>query len=97
MKSRALIRVKGIVQGVGYRSWIARKAKALNLHGFVRNEPDGSVYIIVEGERDSIEKLIKLCWEGPTLAKVNSVEVEWEEYKGEFKDFEVRYSIYELP
>jgi acylphosphatase len=97
MKTRASIKITGIVQGVGFRSWVARKAKSLNLHGYVKNEPDGSVYIVVEGEKDMIERLIELCWKGPTLAKVSNVEVQWNSYKGEFNDFEIRYSDYELP
>ena len=97
MKARASIKITGIVQGVGFRSWVARKARSLGLVGFVKNEPDGSVYIVVEGDKQAIDSLIKMCWKGPTLAKVDNVYVTWESFKGEFKDFEIKYSSYELP
>ncbi len=97
MKRRAVIRVYGDVQGVGYRSWTARRAKRLGLTGFVRNEPDGSVLIIAEGEEEAISRLVEECKRGPLLARVERVDVEWQEYRGEFGDFEIGYREYELP
>jgi acylphosphatase len=97
MKRRAVIRVYGEVQGVGFRSWTARRAQRAGLSGYVRNEPDGSVLIVVEGEEESIARLIEECRKGPPLARVERVDVEWQEYRGEFQDFEIRYRDYELP
>jgi acylphosphatase len=91
MKARANIKVIGRVQGVYYRSTTREVAIELGLTGWVRNVPDGSVEIVVEGEKEKIEELIKWCRKGPPLAIVKNLEIKWEEYKNEFKSFEVRY------
>lgn len=70
------IRITGKVQGVWYRGSTKRKAEELGLKGFVRNQPDGSVYAEVEGEEANLKSLIKWCKEGPPLAKVETVLVE---------------------
>jgi len=97
MMARATIRVYGEVQGVGFRAWVARKAVRLGLKGYVENQPDGSLLVVVEGERGKIEELVEECRRGPPLSRVESVEVEWGSYLGEFEDFEVRWSELELP
>jgi len=91
MKTRAHIKVTGRVQGVYFRSTAREVAMEMGITGWVRNVPDGSVEIVAEGEKEKIEKFIKWCWKGPPLAIVENVEVKWEEYKNEFKSFEVRY------
>ena len=71
------IKVSGRVQGVFFRVSTQREASRLGLAGFVRNEPDGSVYIEVEGEQDVIDKL--LTWlrkGGPPQGMVNEVDLE---------------------
>ena len=88
---RAVIRVYGLVQGVGFRSWVLRRARRLGLRGFVRNELDGSVLIVAEGDEESIKRLAEECWRGPPLASVERVDVEWSEYRGEFDDFVIEY------
>lgn len=91
MLSRARIKVSGRVQGVYYRATTCDVARKLGLKGWVRNCEDGSVEIVAEGEKSSIEELVKWCWKGPPAAVVKNVEVKWEEYKNEFNDFRVRY------
>lgn len=91
MKKRARIKVYGRVQGVYYRSTARDVARELGLTGWVRNLPDGSVEAVVEGEEEAVKKFIEWCRKGPPLAVVKNLEVEWEEYKNEFKTFEVRY------
>lgn len=91
MKKRVIVLVSGSVQGVFYRSETLQKAKELNLTGFVKNEPDGRVKIIAEGVERHLEKLIEWIKQGPTLAKVDKIEVKWDKDKGEFKDFKIVY------
>ncbi|MGQ9853407.1 MAG: acylphosphatase [Candidatus Oleimicrobiaceae bacterium] len=91
MKVRATIIVKGMVQGVGFRYYAYRHAKALGLQGYVRNMWDGSVTSEVEGERGMVEEYIKALTVGPRLASVRDVDVKWEEYSGEFTDFEIAF------
>ncbi|MGC9209325.1 MAG: acylphosphatase [Nitrososphaeria archaeon] len=87
MKARAEIRVSGLVQGVGYRAFAKSAGERLGLSGYAENMPDGTVKIVVEGERESIERFIQECRRGPPLAEVEDVQVKWEEYKGEFTGF----------
>ena len=89
MKKRAHIFVYGIVQGVGFRMFTYKIAKNLGLKGFVRNLQDGRVEIVVEGEEERIRELIRNVEKGPPLARVDKLSIEWEEYKGEFKDFRI--------
>jgi len=59
--------------------------------GWVRNLPDGRVEAVFEGEKEDVERLIEFCHRGPPLARVEKVEVFWEEYKGEFEDFKLAF------
>jgi len=90
-KIRTHIFVSGRVQGVFFRSHTAEKARELELTGWVRNLEDGRVEAVFEGEKEKIEKIIEWAKKGPTFARVDDVEIEWQDYKGEFKDFEIRY------
>jgi len=94
MKARARIVVSGRVQGVFFRDHTRRWASSLNLTGWVRNLSDGRVEALAEGDKEDIEKLAAKLQEGPPLAHVDNVEVEWEDYKGDFKDFRITYSDY---
>jgi len=71
--TRSAITVSGRVQGVGYRMWTLYQARNLNVTGFVRNRPDGSVYIEAEGEPEGIAELIRVCHQGPPRSDVSEV------------------------
>ncbi|MCB0583490.1 MAG: acylphosphatase [Phaeodactylibacter sp.] len=68
--------IRGQVQGVWYRASARRKAVDLGLCGFVRNEPDGSVYAEAEGEEPLLQAFVQWCKEGPEMAQVEQVKVE---------------------
>lgn len=91
-KVRAHIFVKGRVQGVGFRWFVEDEANARGLTGWVRNLWDGRVEAMVEGYRDVIEDLIRALEAAPLPAIVSRVEVEYEEFRGEFHDFRIRFS-----
>lgn len=88
---RAKIIVNGSVQGVGYRYFVMRLAKSLNVNGFIKNLFSGEVFAEVEGDSSLIQELIKQMKIGPSHAYVKDCFVEWEDYKSEFKNFEIRY------
>ena len=67
--------VHGRVQGVFYRGWAVDAARALGLRGWVRNRRDGTVDMLVAGERDGVERMVALCGQGPPAARVDRVEV----------------------
>lgn len=69
------IRVMGRVQGVFFRASTREVASNLQLRGFVRNEPDGSVYIEAEGTDEALEKFVAWCRQGPPHAIVSDVVV----------------------
>ena len=72
-RQRQRFRVEGRVQGVGFRAWAVRQARALSLAGVVRNEADGSVEVEAEGTAEALGRLEQSLHEGPTFARVRSV------------------------
>lgn len=84
------ILVWGKVQGVFYRASTKSKADSLNLIGFVKNEPDGTVLINASGESHNIKKLIEWCWKGSEFSKVEKVEVQDLENFPDKHGFEIR-------
>jgi acylphosphatase len=68
------LRIKGRVQGVGYRAWLEREARSRGLRGWVRNRRDGTVEALLIGEDDAVEAVIAACTRGPRLAKVTGIE-----------------------
>ena len=89
MEQRAVILVRGRVQGVYFRASAAQKAAELGVRGHVENLADGNVRIIAEGETGNLEKLIEWCGEGPPGAKVESVGCKWLPPEGGFTDFRI--------
>lgn len=71
-----LARVKGRVQGVGYRDACVREARRLGLQGWVRNRVDGSVEALFEGSAAQLEAMAAWLHRGPPLARVDAVD--WE-------------------
>ena len=91
MDVRAHIIVCGIVQGVGYRYFVMRQARRMELTGWVKNLPSGDVEIDVEGPRGLIESLIKELWTGNAWATVRNVDVRWDRYAGQYTGFDVAF------
>lgn len=86
---RRRLRVHGDVQGVFFRDSVRRRASELGVSGWASNEPDGSVEVVAEGERDAVEALASFCAEGPPRASVERVDSSDEEPEG-LSGFEVR-------
>ena len=70
MKEAVILNVYGKVQGVGFRFYTQKKAAELDISGYVKNMPDGSVYIEAEGESNQLEIFINWCETGPSWARV---------------------------
>ena len=83
--------VSGRVQGVGFRYFTQDIAKSLNIKGFVRNLPDGTVEVYAQADKKSLEKFLEYLKKGPPLAKVENIKYEFLDKEGGFKDFEIRY------
>jgi acylphosphatase len=66
--------VRGRVQGVGFRAFVAHEARKLQLGGWVRNRRDGSVEAVFAGAAERVETMIEACRSGPMLSHVHTVE-----------------------
>ncbi len=86
---RVRLKIEGRVQGVFFRASTMEEAIRLDLKGWVRNCPDGSVEAVAEGARKEIDALVDWCNQGPPGARVHNVLLQWEDYKGEFQDFRI--------
>ena len=68
------LKIEGRVQGIGFRRWAVVKAMEIGgISGWVRNEDDGSVEILMRGEDDNINAMIQACYDGPMFARVDKV------------------------
>ncbi len=67
------VRIRGRVQGVGYRDWMMREANRLGVQGWVRNRADGSVEALVAGDAAAVGALLTACRAGPALAWVDDI------------------------
>ena len=81
------ITVQGRVQGVFFRAATRRLARQLDLTGWVRNRSDGSVEVLAEGRRDTLEQLLDWCRRGPSGARVTAVRAAWQAASGRWTDF----------
>ena len=81
--------VSGRVQGVGFRRYVRGWARKLALDGWVRNEADGTVRLVAEGDRAALDRLVRLLWGGPPHADVAGVEATWRPAAGGLDGFEV--------
>jgi len=90
-EARAHVIFRGKVQGVFFRANTEGRARELGLKGWVRNLPDGSVESVFEGPREAIKKAIEWCKSSQPHARVTDADIDWEDYRGEFSSFEVRY------
>ena len=81
--------IKGDVQGVGFRFFMIRRAQELGLTGWVKNRDDGVVEFVAEGMRRDLERLQRAAQEGPQMARVTAVEVNWSEATGDLSRFDI--------
>ena len=69
-----MYRVRGRVQGVGFRYFVEHSAKALAIKGWVRNDDDGTVEVYAVGTSRQLSDLAGLLWQGPRWAEVRGVD-----------------------
>jgi acylphosphatase len=81
--------VRGSVQGVFFRAEARDRARSMDVGGWIRNLPDGAVEAVFEGTADRVESMVDWCRRGPAGARVEEVDVSWEEPSSE-GEFHVR-------
>jgi len=91
MKTRAHLIISGRVQGVGFRWFVYDVATSLGLGGWTKNLRNGSVEAVFEGERAIIEAAINHCHEGPRLAVVSDIDLDWSEKPEGLAGFDIKY------
>ncbi len=89
MRRRFVATIHGVVQGVFFRQTTKREASLLGISGAVRNEPDGTVRVVAEGDEEALRALLAWLHQGPDRAEVDRVEVGWMEPRGEPDGFRI--------
>ena len=89
-RTRAHVFVSGRVQGVYYRATTREQAGERGVDGWVRNLNDGRVEAVFEGSEESVEAMVEWCHEGSSRARVEDIDVEYEDPEG-LDGFEVRW------
>lgn len=89
-RTRAHVFVSGKVQGVYFRATTRKTAERHGVDGWVRNLDDGRVEAVFEGPEDDVERLVDFCHEGSDAARVDDVDVSYEDPQ-DAGDFRIRY------
>ena len=87
--SRMLI--SGLVQGVGYRWFVTRKAQEYNLTGYVKNLYNGDVEVEVEGRKPMILDFVRDLRVGPRSGHVTDMKIDWGQYQGKYNNFDIKF------
>lgn len=90
--------IKGDVIGVGFRAWTKIQAKIHSVNGWVKNVfnkedvfgPAGGVEALFQGEEENVNEILEIVKRGPPVARIDDVEVTWQESKEVFEGFEIR-------
>lgn len=98
MLKQARLYIKGDVIGVGFRAWTKIQAKINNVSGWVRNVYDrpevfgvgGGVEALIQGEEENVNAMVELLKKGPSVSRVDEVEIIWEDPREVFGGFEIR-------
>ena len=88
MEKTIRLRIRGRVQGVGFRFFVQREAERRGVTGWVRNRRDGSVEAVAQGPAEAVDALVEACRHGPPSARVTDVQESAAE--GSFAGFELR-------
>ncbi len=89
MFKRLELAISGKVQGIFFRQFIKEKADLLNLKGYVKNETNGTLIAVAEGEDDKLQELINHAKTGPRLALVTDVKISWSKPTSQFNQFTI--------
>lgn len=91
-RKRVVTRIEGLVQGVYFRDYAQKEARSLELSGWVRNRPDGTVEAVLEGEAEKVEQMIAWLHLGSPQAEIRKVQVTEEQPLDDKTAFAIRYN-----
>ncbi|MGE4519692.1 MAG: acylphosphatase [Desulfobacteraceae bacterium] len=83
--------IKGRVQGVAFRWYAMKKAVELDISGYVKNNSNGDVEALIEGDERKVEAMIKWCRTGPPSADVREIIQQDSDCSGKYSRFEILY------
>jgi len=90
MKKRVSVHYRGTVQGVGFRFTCRQFAQQMNVSGWVKNMPDGSVELAVEADEETLIEFLSRV-KDRMFEYIFDEQVNWQPYAGEFKQFEIKF------
>lgn len=91
--ARVHIRVRGRVQGVGFRAHVGYMARQIGVTGWVRNVGWDVVEALADGDRAQVDRFVEMMKVGPPGSRVDESQVEFETARGEFRDFSIASSV----
>ena len=83
--------IHGRVQGVGYRFFAERVATQLDITGYAKNLWNGDVEVVAQGDKTSLETYLTKLREGPRMAKVTDIDVEWQSVSEQYPNFDIQF------
>ena len=86
---RAHVMIEGRVQGVNFRASAQALARITGVEGWVRNLDNGQVEAVFEGSSSAVKRMITWCYSGPRPARIDRVNVEWEQPTGQERGFRI--------
>ncbi len=89
MFSEIHVVVRGKVQRVGYRDFVDQYARTHELHGWIRNNEDGSVEMVIQGTPEELKACTEVLNQGSSLARVDSIAIDWRTPEVHFEEFSV--------
>lgn len=89
MKRRIILKIHGDVQGVGFRYYVKKFSQDNNIFGLAKNESDGTVSIVAEGEDIDLHHLLDFCYNGIRNVLVRAIDIVWERTQDDFLDFKI--------
>lgn len=90
MLKQAHLYIKGDVIGVGFRAWTKIQAKITGVTGWVKNNEEGFVEALIQGDEDKINKIIETLKKGPAVSRVDDVEVYWQDVRDVLESFDIK-------
>lgn len=90
MKKRLTLTIHGSVQGIGYRYSVRNFAKARDIQGWVKNDSEGTVTVVAEGEEEDLQALLAFCYHRIDSARVQHIDRTWDDQTSEFHDFSIK-------
>jgi acylphosphatase len=88
-RMRAHVTIDGRVQGVNFRASTHERARSAGVEGWVRNLDDGRVEAVFEGPPTAVKSMVSWCYGGPRPARVDRVNVEWEQPTWQERGFRI--------